>query len=218
MVFLRSVGFPERDTILTGKRVFLRAPAAHDYGAWSSLRENSRNFLRPWEPLWPADDLSRTSYRRRLRRYAREMREDRAYPFFVFDAGDGALMGGATLSNVRRGVAQAASLGYWMGEAFAGKGYMSEAVGRLLAHAFGVLRLHRVEAACLPHNQPSTRLLQKAGFQREGYARSYLCINGRWEDHLLFARLAEQPDAVAASPAFAEFDDAASRLREKETL
>lgn len=218
MVFLRSVGFPERETILTAERVFLRAPSAHDYGAWSLLREKSRNFLKPWEPLWPVDDLSRASYRRRLRRYAREMREDRAYPFFVFNADDGALMGGATLSNVRRGVAQTASLGYWMGEAFAGKGFMSEAVGRLLGHAFGPLRLHRVEAACLPHNQPSTRLLQKAGFRREGYARSYLCINGRWEDHLLFARLAEEADARDASPGFAEFDEAAPRLREKETL
>lgn len=218
MVFLRSVGFPERETILTGRKVFLRPPAAHDFAAWAALREESRSFLKPWEPRWPEDDLSRASYRRRLRRYAREMREDRAYPFFLFKADSGRLVGGATLSNIRRGVAQSCSLGYWMGAPFAGQGFMSEAVRLLVPHAFSRLKLHRVEAACLPHNEASISLLQNAGFQREGYARRYLCIDGRWEDHVLFARVADDPDPAFAAVREPEAERQAPGIREKEAL
>ena len=152
------------------------------------LRALSRDFLTPWEPTWPADELSRAAFRRRLRRYARDLREDLTYPFFVFRAGDGVLLGGLTLSHVRRGVAQSASLGYWMGQPHAGRGHMSAAVAALVPFAFQTLRLHRVEAACVPTNQPSIRLLERNGFEREGYAKSYLCINGTWADHYLYAR------------------------------
>ena len=65
--------------------------------------------------------------------------------------------------------------------------------------AFGSLRLHRLEAACIPSNAASIRLLEKAGFVREGYAREYLCINGLWQDHLLFARLDERLTRVLAT-------------------
>ncbi|MBA5778393.1 GNAT family N-acetyltransferase [Stappia sp. F7233] len=218
MVFLRSVGFPERESILAGRRIYLRAPAAHDYVPWAALREESRSFLKPWEPRWPEDDLSRASFRRRLRRYAREMREDKAYPFFLFKADDGCLVGGATLSNIRRGVAQSCSLGYWMGAPFAGQGFMSEAVRLLVPHAFSRLRLHRVEAACLPHNAASITLLQNAGFQREGYARRYLCIDGRWEDHVLFARISDDPDPDLIPAEALNAEDPGSGIREKEAL
>ena len=158
-----------------------------------SLRARSRGFLTPWEPTWPADDLTRPAFRQRLRRYAEDMRTDQAYPFFLFRAADNALIGGLALANIRRGVAQAGSLGYWIGAPYASQGYMTAAVRALVPAAFDVLRLHRVEAACIPTNQTSVRLLEKTGFRREGYARSYLCINGTWQDHLLYARL--QSDA-----------------------
>jgi ribosomal-protein-alanine N-acetyltransferase len=154
------------------------------------LREKSRAFLVPWEPTWPADDLTRGAFRRRLKRYAEDQRTDQAYAFFIFRQEDNSLVGGLTLANVRRGVAQAGSLGYWLGEPFVRRGYMSAAVKALLPFAFGTLKLHRVEAACIPTNAASIRLLEKCGFVREGYAREYLCINGVWQDHLLYARLA----------------------------
>uniref|UniRef100_UPI003BAA303F GNAT family N-acetyltransferase n=1 Tax=Stappia sp. TaxID=1870903 RepID=UPI003BAA303F len=178
-----------------GVPVFLRPPLAQDYVPWAALRAESRDFLQPWEPLWARDELTRGAFRRRLRRYAREQREDRAYPFFVFRESDGELLGGATLSNVRRGVAMACTLGYWMGAPHAGKGYMSAAVSLLLPFAFGELRLNRVEAACLPTNSASRRLLEKAGFQREGYARRYLRIAGEWRDHVLYACVAGDVEA-----------------------
>jgi ribosomal-protein-alanine N-acetyltransferase len=186
MAFFRTVSFSEPLPTVEGDGVYLRAPQTSDYSEWASLREASRAFLTPWEPTWPADDLSRSAFRRRLRRYAEDQRSDTSYAFFLFRKNDDALVGGLTLANVRRGVAQAGSLGYWIGEPFARRGLMSGAVQGLLPFAFGSLRLHRIEAACIPTNTASIRLLEKAGFAREGYAREYLCINGLWQDHLLF--------------------------------
>ena len=189
MAFLRSVGGFDVSLQVPGQGVRLRTPQMSDYAEWAELRERSRAFLTPWEPTWPKDDLTRTAFRRRLRRYAQDIRDDQAYPFFVFRAGDDALLGGLTLSNIRRGVAQSCALGYWMGAPYAGRGHMTAAVRAVLPFVFDTLCLHRLEAACLPHNLPSIRLLERVGFQREGLARRYLCINGVWQDHLLFALL-----------------------------
>src|SRR5487761_806413 len=173
---------------LSGERVYLRMPERGDWEAWASLRALSRRFLEPWEPSWPPDALSRLSYRARVARYAEDWRTDQAYNFFVF-ADDDALVGGIGLSNVRRGVSETASLGYWVGEPHARQGYMSAALPLVLDFAFGRLHLHRVEAACLPSNVPSRALLGRIGFRQEGLARQYLCIQGQWQDHVLFAIL-----------------------------
>jgi ribosomal-protein-alanine N-acetyltransferase len=169
-----------------------------DYGEWATLREKSRGFLVPWEPTWPTDDLTRGAFRRRLKRYAEDQRTDQAYAFFIFRKDDNVLVGGLTLANVRRGVAQAGSLGYWLGEPYVRRGYMTAAVNALVPFSFATLKLHRLEAACIPTNVASIRLLEKCGFKREGHAREYLCINGVWQDHLLYARLAGDP-AVAVT-------------------
>ena len=193
MAFFRTVSLSEQLPAIVGELVVLRPPQMADYAEWAALREASRDFLTPWEPTWPPDDLTRAAFRRRIRRYAEDQRSDLAYPFFIFRKSDGVLVGGLTLANIRRGCAQAASLGYWMGAAYAGQGYMTAAVATVLPFAFGTLRLHRVEAACIPGNDASIRLLERTGFQREGFARQYLCINGIWQDHLLFARLRDDP-------------------------
>jgi len=175
---------------LAGERVFLRSPERGDYEAWATLRARSRNFLAPWEPSWPPDALSRAAFRARLARYAEDWRTDQGYNLFIF-AHDETLIGGVSLSNLRRGVSDTASLGYWVGEPFARQGYMTVALPLVLNFSFVRLRLHRVEAACLPSNIPSRSLLIRAGFQQEGYARQYLCIEGKWQDHFLFAILRE---------------------------
>lgn len=174
----------------------LRAPQSQDYPAWAELRALSRTHLVPWEPVWAHDDLTRTAFRRRLRHYSREAREDHGYAFFIFDSTSGALLGGLTLANVRRGVTQSATLGYWMGAPHAHKGVMSAAVATLMPFVFKDLRLHRLEAATQPGNLASIRVLEKNGFEREGYAKSYLKINGAWQDHLLYARVAGEPAAL----------------------
>jgi ribosomal-protein-alanine N-acetyltransferase len=194
MAFFRTVSSIETLPAIAGAGVTLRVPQGGDYAEWAALRESSRDFLVPWEPTWPADDLTRGAFRRRLKRYAEDLRNDLAYAFLIFRSEDNALVGGLTLANIRRGVAQAGSIGYWTGAPFARKGHMTAAMRALVPFCFGTLRLHRLEAACIPGNTASVRLLEKTGFQREGYARNYLCINGVWQDHLLYARLKDDPD------------------------
>jgi [ribosomal protein S5]-alanine N-acetyltransferase len=189
MAFFRTINFSEPLPSIVGEGVVLRTPQMTDYNDWAALREGSREFLTPWEPTWPADDLSRGAFRRRIRRYVEDLRTDQGYAFLVIRGSDDAIVGGLTLANIRRGVAQAGSLGYWMGLPFIRYGYMTAAVRAVIPFAFNTLRLHRLEAACIPSNAGSIRLLENTGFVREGYAREYLCINGIWQDHLLYGRL-----------------------------
>lgn len=175
--------------VLRGAHLTLRAPRNSDWAAWAEVRASSRKFLTPWEPVWGPDALSRRAFKYRLKRYQEDARDEIGFSYFVFRHADKQLVGGITVSNIRRGVAQMATLGYWVGEQYSRKGYMSEAVGILLPWLFNEQGLHRIEAACLPENVASYKLLEKLGFQREGLARRYLCINGVWHDHLLYGIL-----------------------------
>jgi len=191
MAFLRSVTSSETGPVLYGREIMLRIPTATDYAGWAELRARSREFLTPWEPAWTRDELSRAAFRRRLRYYQKELREETGYAFLLFRQYDEALLGGISLSNVRRGVTQSCSIGYWVGAPFANKGHMTDAIGGVIPFVFEALGLYRLEAACLPGNQASIRVLEKTGFRAEGRARNYLKINGVWQDHLLFALLRE---------------------------
>jgi ribosomal-protein-alanine N-acetyltransferase len=187
MAFFRIGRSSEPAPTVRGDGLYLRPAESGDYFAWRNVREQSREFLVPWEPTWPSDDLTRGAFSRRLRRQAEEMSRDEAYPFLIFREGDHALIGGITIGGIRRGVAQTATFGYWMGAAYARRGYMTRAVAAAVGLSFSNLRLHRLEAACIPTNIASARLLERNGFRREGLARAYLRINGEWRDHLLFA-------------------------------
>lgn len=178
---------------LDGTTVYIRPPRRRDQRQWTELRRGSREFLMPWEPRWPPDATTSLAFRRRYERFCEEWHATTGYAFFILRLSDDALTGGITFSNVRRGVAQSANLGYWIGEAYARRGYMTEAVSLALAFAFETLNLHRVEAACLPHNEPSRNLLRKLGFHEEGLARQYLCIDGKWQDHITHAILRGDP-------------------------
>lgn len=186
---------PDQDLRLEGEGVRLRPHRSGDFAEWADLRAGSRDFLQPWEPTWPADDLTRAAFRRRLASYAADIERGVAYPFLVFRAADNVMVGGITLSNVRRGVAQMGSIGYWVGRPFTRRGYTVAAVNAVTGFCFSRLGLHRVEAACLPTNVASRAVLLKAGFQQEGLARAYLRINGAWRDHLLFGLLAPSGEA-----------------------
>lgn len=193
MAFLRSITTIPSNPVIRAARVTLRPPVFADYAQWARLREESRAFLSPWEPIWPVDDLTRLAFRRRIRRYQKEIRNGTGYPFFVFSPDEDTLLGGLTLAQIQRGVTQSGVLGYWMGAPHAGKGLMSAAVRGVIGFAFDNLHLNRIEAACLPHNAASIRLLEKVGFTREGYARRYLCIDGRWQDHFLYGLVRDDP-------------------------
>jgi ribosomal-protein-alanine N-acetyltransferase len=181
---------------LKGERVTLRMPVSGDYREWASLRADSRRFLEPWEPRWSADELDWPAWRQRLNRYRDDYNQGTGAAFFIFEMASGRLMGGITIGNIRYGVAQSGQIGYWIGQRHAGKGYMPEALKLVSRYAFDTLRLHRVEAACIPDNIRSIRVLEKAGFRREGLLRSYLRINGSWHDHYLYALIADDPGAA----------------------
>ena len=165
---------PDPSLFVEGGPVSLRPPRGSDYRAWAELRTHSRDFLQPWEPAWPHDDLTPAAFKRRLSVYAHEIEVGGAYPFFVYRAEDQALVGGVTLSNIRRGVAETA------------------AVQAMCAFGFERLKLHRIEAACLPTNTASRAVLTNCGFEHEGEARAYLKINGEWRDHLLFGLIRDE--------------------------
>lgn len=170
-------------------RMILRAPVHADYRAWAALRDDSRDFLTPWEPTWSPDHLSRKSFTNRVYWAQRSIANGTAVPLFLFRREDEALMGAITLDNIRRGPAQAGTTGYWIGGPYARQGYMREALIALVHHAFAAMDLSRIEAGCLPENTPSRRLLESCGYKYEGVAQSYLQINGRWRNHVLYANL-----------------------------
>ncbi len=174
---------------LETERLTLRLPVHGDYAAWSALRSQSRDFLAPWEPSWSADHLSRRAFTNRVYWASRSVSGGTAVPLFLTRRDDGALLGAITLDNIRRGPAQAGTLGYWIGEPYARHGYMREAISAVVHHSFEKLGLSRIEAACLPENAASRGLLEASQFKYEGVAQSYLQINGRWRTHVLYAAL-----------------------------
>ena len=171
------------------ERMVLRPPTHADYRAWSSLREHSAEFLKTWEPSWSADHLTRKGFVNRVYWANRSIAQCTALPLFLERRTDRRLLGAITLDNIRRGPAQAGTIGYWIGKDFARQGYMREALTAVVHHAFDVMDLSRLESACLPENTASRGLLEKCGYKYEGVAQSYLQINGRWRNHVLYANL-----------------------------
>ena len=174
----------------------MRPPRYGDFRAWAAERSASRAFLKPWEPTWAEDHLTRTAFRHRVSWADKAVRRERAYPFFVFMASGGALIGAVTLDNIRRGPAECATVGYWIGEAYGGRGFMTEALQAVTEFAFGELSLGRLEAGCLPENGASRKVLERCGFKYEGVGQAYLRINGRWRDHVLYAKISPRRRAA----------------------
>ena len=178
-----------RQVRLLSERMTLRPPVHNDYNEWCDLRSESTDFLTPWEPTWASDHLTRRAFTNRVYWAQRSVGNDSALPLFLFNNESQALLGAITLDNIRRGPAQAGTLGYWIAKRHARQGYMREAIRAVSHHAFTVLDLSRIEAACLPENVASRGVLEKSGFKYEGVAQSYLQINGRWRNHVLYANL-----------------------------
>ena len=180
---------PRRKVRIETERMTLRPPVHSDFRPWVALRLASEAHLVPWEPSWAADHLSRKAFTNRVYWSQRSINSGSAVPLFLVRRRDDVLLGAITLDNIRRGPSQSGTLGYWTGEAHARQGYMREAILALVHHAFAKLDLSRIEAACLPENEPSRKLLESCGFKYEGVAQSYLQIDGRWRTHVLYAML-----------------------------
>ncbi|MDB5492163.1 MAG: Ribosomal-protein-S5p-alanine acetyltransferase [Micavibrio sp.] len=177
---------------LNGPRILMRPPDPVDFPAWAALRERSKQHLTPFEPEWHEDSLTRDLFLRRIERQSRDWKAGLSCSFLIFRSEDQTVLGGMNINNIVRGAAQFCTLGYWLGEEHQGQGYMGEAMRLTLIYGFNTLKFHRFNAGTLPHNGRSIKLLRRFGFEEEGYAKSYLQINGEWQDHILFGLTEDQ--------------------------
>ena len=178
---------------LRGERVLVRPLVDEDAALALAYLEENRAFLEHWEPHRDDSWFTVEAQRREIAAAVEDRAADRAYAFGVFAGGE--LVGRIALSQVFRGSFQNAYLGYSVAERWNGHGFATEAVGLALRFAFEKAALHRVQAAVMPRNAGSIRVLEKNGFREEGYAVRYLCINGAWEDHRIFARTRDREPA-----------------------
>ena len=181
--------FLNRRVSIETESLILRPPAHRDFTEWAKMRSESRKFLKPWDPTWAKDHLTRKSFARRVYWSQKSINDGVAYPMMLLHKREKHLLGAITLDNIRRGPSQVGTIGYWMGQKYARNGFMQEALRGMVSYAFGTLNLSRLESACLPENNASRGLLEKCGFKYEGVAQVYIQINGRWRTHVLYACL-----------------------------
>jgi len=182
---------------LEGPRVRLRPLRYADWDAWRVVRERSRDWLEPWEPMSepgaPDPTRDREAFRSRCSAWERQRQFDHAYGFGLFlRSASEPFIGEVSLGAVQRGPFQSANVGYWVDHAHAGRGYVPEGVCLILRYGFEVLGLHRIEAAIVPRNRPSRRVAEKLGMRMEGTALRFLQIRGVYEDHVRYAMTAEE--------------------------
>ncbi len=184
--------------MLTHAELRLRPVEVADAAAWQAARERSADWLRPWDATMPPGGEPRpANFRAVVKNLRRNARAGTAYPFVI--EVDGRFAGQLTISNIVRGSARFASIGYWVDHAFAGRGVMPRAVAMAIDHCFGAGGLHRVEIAIRPENTNSLRVVEKLGLREIGYAPKFLHIDGAWRDHRLYAVTVEEcPEGLLA--------------------
>jgi ribosomal-protein-alanine N-acetyltransferase len=187
MSFLNAYSLKKNQFEITGQKVILRPPQYSDWKAWADERKKNKLYLQPWEPLWSINELERSSFVKRVRMFERLSHNDQAYSFLIFTSDNEDFIGEVNISNVQRGIIQSCTIGYWIAKDCEGKGMMSESLELVKEFIFNELKLHRIEAACLPHNMPSLKVLLKNGFIKEGTARKLLKINDKWQDHTVLS-------------------------------
>ena len=179
---------------LYGRRIMLRPLVSSDFTEWSEVRRRNEDWLLKWEPLrsptMPDPSRDREAFTARCSARDRERQHGQSYAFGVFV--DHAFVGEINVNNVQRGALQSATIGYWVDEARAGRGYTPEAVVTILRFAFDELRLHRIEICIIPRNTASRRVVEKLQLRDEGVALRYLEIAGTWEDHIRYAITIEE--------------------------
>lgn len=166
------------------ERLVLRLATDEDVPDIVRYFSENRAFLRAFDPLRPDSFFSSRFWYGQVRQSAVDHRLDRALRLFLF-LHDREVVGTANFTQIQRGVSHSCSLGYGLAEPHQGRGLMFEALSAAIPYVFSSLGLHRIEANYMPHNRRSGRLLRRLGFTVEGYARDYLLIDGRWEDHVL---------------------------------
>ena len=187
MISFRQKNIP----LIVTERLEIRLPTMTDYEAWVKVRRNSEKFLHHWEPEKARGFYSKNSFQMRVRWARKNFKLNQVLHLFFFSKVNNDLVGGLTLDNIRYGPFDSASLGYWLGEEFANNGFMTEALKSIIHYANKTLKITRLEAATLPTNNASKRVLEKCDFKYEGVGQSYLQINGRWRNHVMYANVSK---------------------------
>ena len=167
-------------------RLLLRTARPEDLDAIVSFTRINRQFFAPFEPQSKEDYFTEAFWQERVRDYQENIANDYSYHIFVFRReGHQEVIGKINFSNIVRGAMQGCHLGYALGEKQQGHGYMHEALSSAIGHMFTERNMHRIMANYMPENIRSENVLNKLGFQREGLAKDYLRLNGKWRDHIL---------------------------------
>jgi [ribosomal protein S5]-alanine N-acetyltransferase len=174
---------------LRSNHVYIRPFELNDRDTKSLLnfRLTHREFFKPYEPVQQDEHFTRTGQEEVIQKAIQNWEDGLAYSFGIFLGESDALIGKVSLSNVSRGAWQNCTIGYSLAEKVNGRGYTTEAVSLAVKFALEGIGLHRVQAAVMPHNLGSIRVLEKVGFRHEGLSKRYLNINGSWEDHVIYA-------------------------------
>lgn len=173
--------------MLTSERLEIRLLEPHEAGLMVRFREENRQHLEQWEPRRPVEFFTESFWQMHLRLSVRDFRDGNSVCFVLLSCDESEVIGVCNYTNIVRGTFQSCQLGYALSAKHQGQGMMFEALTRTNQYMFDDLRLNRIVAGYLPHNERSGTLLKRLGFEKEGYARRYLKINGKWEDHILTA-------------------------------
>lgn len=170
-----------------GDNVYIRPLNTDDAADSLGLQMDNRDFFEKFSMPRDRDFYTIEGQIRKIEKYAENRHKDEEYFFGIFRKNDDTLIGTISLFQVLRGALQSAFIGYYLDKKHNGKGYTTEAVQLIVEYAFHDLKLHRIEAGAMPHNMASIRVLEKAGFHKEGIAQKNVRINGKWEDHQVLA-------------------------------
>lgn len=164
-------------------RLSIRSTRIEDASKYQKYLVDNRSFLQPWQPNREDDFYALENIVTLFEKQIEENIERKSINLYLFMKSEQEIIGTISLSNIVYGAFLSGYLGYNLCEAYADKGYMTEALGKALKLFFDEMKLHRIEANVMPRNIRSKKLLQKLGFECEGVSKKYLKINGKWEDH-----------------------------------
>jgi len=185
VLFNIKLGMKKSSPILQTDRCILRIPTVEDLPAIVKFHKENKEHLAPWDPIRSDTFFTESYWQKKVEEFINEFNEERTVRLHIFLLDSNELIGMVNFSRIARGVFHCSGLGYSLGKLYEGKGLMTESLQKAIEYMFNELNFHRIEANYIPTNQKSEKLLNKLGFEKEGYAKSYLKIAGKWQDHVL---------------------------------
>jgi [ribosomal protein S5]-alanine N-acetyltransferase len=172
--------------LIVSDRLILRLAIKEDIPQILKYFSENKIYFTPFYPLWADSFFTQEYWEYQIEASVLEFINDQSLQLLIFTKSNPIkVIGNINFRNFVRGAAQFCSVGYSLAENEQGKGYMTEALRTAIEYVFTELNLHKVMANYMPHNQRSANVLKRLGFVVEGYARDYLLINGKWQDHIL---------------------------------